>query len=88
MKRELIFMPRPTTKTALIDAANEQWDTMWKLIDSIPDGAESVAFDFGDNPKLKEAHWKWNKIIRDVLVHLYEWHRLLLGWAMKKIKKH
>ncbi|MDR1068105.1 MAG: ClbS/DfsB family four-helix bundle protein [Clostridiales Family XIII bacterium] len=54
---------------------------MWELIDSVPSGAQSVVFDFGDDPKLKEAHWKRDKNMRDVLVHLYEWHQLLLGWA-------
>ena len=74
-------MPRPTTKTELIAAANEQWDKLWKMINSIPGGAESVVFDLGDDPKLKEAHWNRDKNLRDVLVHLYEWHRLLLDWT-------
>jgi hypothetical protein len=73
-------MPRPTTKSELTSAANEQFDKLWKMIDSLPD-AESVAFDFGDDPKLKEAHWKRDKNLRDVLIHLYEWHQLLLYWA-------
>ena len=72
-------MPRPTTKTQLITAAGEQWDKMWKLIDSAP---QSAVFDFGDDPKLKEAHWKRDKNLRDILVHLYEWHELLLNWAV------
>ena len=73
-------MPRPTTKTELITAANDQWDKMWKLIDSVEGGALSIVFNF-DDPKLKEAHWQRDKNIRDVLVHLYEWHRLLLNWT-------
>ena len=74
-------MPRATTKTELVAAANEQWDKLRKLIDSIPGGAESVVFNFPDDPKLKEAHWKRDKNLQDVLVHLYEWHRLLLEWT-------
>jgi len=54
---------------------------MWALIDSIPGGAESVNFDFGDDPKLKEAQWKRDKNLRDILVHLYEWHQLMLDWT-------
>jgi len=73
-------MPRPTTKTELITAANDQWDKMWGLVDSIEGGAQSIVFGF-DDPKLKEAHWRRDKNIRDVLVHLYEWHRLLLNWT-------
>ena len=74
-------MPRATTKTELIAAANDQWDKMWKMIDSMPDGMRSAVFNFGDDSKLKEAHWKRDKNLRDVLVHLYEWHRLLLNWT-------
>lgn len=29
----------------------------------------------------KEAHWGRDKNLRDVLVHLYEWHQLLLNWV-------
>ena len=74
-------MPRATTKTELIESANSQWDKMWKLIDSTPGGAQSVVLDFGDDSKLKEAHWKRDKNLRDVLIHLYEWHQLLLNWT-------
>lgn len=74
-------MPRATTKSELITAANDGWNKMWKLIDSLPGGAKSVVFDFGDNPKLKEAHWKRDKNLRDILIHLYEWHQLLLTWV-------
>ena len=74
-------MPRATTKAELIAAANGQWEKMWKLIDSIPGGAQSITFSFGNDPKLKEAHWSRDKNMRDVLIHLYEWHRLLLDWT-------
>ena len=73
-------MPRPTTKDELIAAANEQWDKMWDMIDALP-CAKTVAFDFGNDPKLTEAHWRRDKNLRDVLIHLYEWHMLLLRWA-------
>jgi hypothetical protein len=73
-------MARPTTKAELISAANDQWKKMWKMIDAIPGGAQSIVFNF-DDPKLKEAHWKRDKNMRDVLIHLYEWHQLLLDWV-------
>ena len=37
-------------------------------------------FDFSKDEKKKEAHWKRDKNLRDVLIHLYEWHQLLLNW--------
>jgi hypothetical protein len=74
-------MPRPTEKTELVAAANGQWGKMWALIDSIPGGAQSAVFNFSNDSKLKEAHWQRDKNLRDVLVHLYEWHQLLLKWT-------
>ena len=73
-------MSRPATKQDLILAANDQFDKLWKLIDSLP-SAQDAVFDFGDDPGLKESHWKRDKNIRDVLTHLYEWHQLLLNWV-------
>ena len=74
-------MPRPITKAELTAAAGDQWDKMWKLIDAMPGGAQSAVFHFGNDPKLKEAHWQRDKNMRDILIHLYEWHQLLLKWA-------
>ena len=74
-------MPRPTTKAELIKAADEQYQSMWKLVDSITDNAQSIVFDFGNDFDKKEAHWVRDKNLRDVLVHLYEWHQLLLNWV-------
>ena len=74
-------MPRPTTKDELIDAATDQWRRMWSMIDAMPEEQRCATFSFDDVQKLKEAHWKRDKNLRDVLVHLFEWHRLLLDWA-------
>ena len=74
-------MARPTTKDALITAANEQFNNLWMLIDSMPNGAQETVFNFGDDLNKKEAHWTRDKNLRDVLIHLYEWHQLLLDWV-------
>ena len=76
-------MSRPTTKADLIEAANEQFDKLWKLIDSMSADEQSAVFSFGDDflQKQKEAHWTRDKNLRDILVHLYEWHQLLLNWV-------
>lgn len=42
---------------------------------------QTAIFNFGDNFNKKEAHWQRDKTLRDVLVHLYEWHQLLLNWV-------
>lgn len=63
-------MARPTTKQELIAAANGQFEKLWKLIDSISEEKQQGEFSFEDR----------DKNLRDVLIHLYEWHQLLLNW--------
>lgn len=64
-------MPRATTKAELVAAANTQYDKLWKLIDSMTEEEQTAVFLFEDR----------DKKLRDVLVHLYEWHQLLLNWV-------
>lgn len=73
-------MPRAQTKTELLTAADEQWNKLWAMIDSMTETEQTAEFSF-DTTCYKEAHWNRDKNLRDVLVHLYEWHQLLLGWV-------
>ena len=74
-------MARPTTKADLVQAASTQFEKMWSLIDAMSADEQNAPFNFGDTIKQKEAHWARDKNLRDVLVHLYEWHRLLSNWV-------
>lgn len=74
-------MPRPTTKNELIIAANGQFEKLWKLISSMSDEQKNAPFGAEIAAAGKEAHWGRDKNLRDVLVHLWEWHQLLLGWV-------
>ena len=74
-------MPRPTTKSDLIAAAEDQFKKLNGLIDSMSKEGQAAAFNFGDTSNRKEAHWGRDKNIRDVLIHLCEWHQLLLNWV-------
>lgn len=74
-------MARATTKTDLITAAQEQFDKMWQLIDSMTVDEQTARFNFEITASMKEAHWERDRNLRDVLVHLYEWHLLLLNWV-------
>ena len=64
-------MPRPMTKPDLLDASGEQYDKLWKLIDSMTEEERAATFLFEDR----------DKNLRDILIHLYEWHQLLLNWV-------
>lgn len=74
-------MARPTTKKDLVEAADSNLEKLWQLIDSMTDKELNTEFDFSDDLKKKEAHWKRDKNLKDVLIHLYEWHQLLLKWV-------
>jgi len=73
-------MPRPTTKADLLATANEQYEKMWDLIRSMADEKRCAEFSAGMAAKGTEAHWSRDKNLRDVLVHLHEWHELFLCW--------
>lgn len=64
-------MARPTTKPDLVEAANEQYTKLWKLINTMTEEEQNGTFLFEDR----------DKTLRDILVHLYEWHQLLLKWV-------
>ncbi len=73
-------MARPTTKIDLIEASNLNYTKLWELINSMSKEEQTKVFNFEGATLGKEAHWKRDKNIRDVLIHLYEWHQLLINW--------
>ena len=74
-------MSRPTSKTDLMTAAADNYRKLNALIDGLTEKELTTEFDFAADEKKKEAHWKRDKNLRDVLIHLYEWHQLLLSWV-------
>ena len=42
------------------------------------DSQLNTPFDFSADESRKEAHWARDKNVRDVLIHLYEWQKLLI----------
>jgi hypothetical protein len=74
-------MARPTTKAELIAAASTEFEKLQTLVDGLTDTELNTPFNFSDDPKRKEAHWNRDQNLRDVFIHLYEWHQLLLVWV-------
>ena len=69
-------MPRPTSKDDLLTLSEENFNKLMQTVDGMSKKAMNAPFDFsGDNKK--EAHWSRDKDVRDVFIHLYEWHQLL-----------
>ena len=71
-------MGRPTSKTDLLSAAAAGYEELNQFIASMTEQEMSMPFAFDDTKK--EAHWKRDKNLRDVLIHLYEWHQLTIHW--------
>ena len=78
-------MARPTTKADLLTAAAENYEKLNVMIDGMTEKELDTPFDFSASAK-KEAHWKRDKNLRDILVHLYEWHQLLLTWVHANLR--
>lgn len=76
-------MARPKTKQELIQTSNTNFQKLWKEIDSLSEKEFNAIFDFSEQIKLKEAHWKRDRNVRDILIHLYEWHQLAIKWIEK-----
>lgn len=73
-------MARPQTKKDLLEAAHTNYEKLLALIEAMTDDELEASFSFIIDEKKKEAHWQRDKNIRDVIIHLYEWHQLLLDW--------
>ena len=73
-------MPRPKTKEELMLASKENYEKLNRFISQLSEEELQTPFDFSREQKKKEAHWKRDKNLRDVLIHLYEWQQLLLIW--------
>ncbi len=74
-------MPRPVTKSELLIAAENNYTKLNEIISGLTEKELDTPFDFSEDKIKKEAHWKRDKNLRDILVHLYEWHCLLLSWV-------
>lgn len=65
------IMIRPTTKEKLVEYGNDNFKKLLILINSMNKAEQEMNFSFKDR----------DKNIRDILVHLHEWHLLLLNWV-------
>lgn len=77
-------MSRPTSKEELKNVAWSNYQKMNEMIASMSEHELTTPFCFDEQKK--EAHWKRDKNVRDILVHLYEWHQMLLDWVPANLK--
>lgn len=74
-------MGRATTKSDMVTAAISNYEKLNVLISELTEKELSTPFDFTADGKKHEAHWGRDKNLRDILIHLFEWHQLLLNWV-------
>jgi hypothetical protein len=74
-------MPRPKDQETLLKVSENQFKILINLIEKMSDQEKQEPFCFNPEEQGKEAHWKRDQNIKDVLIHLYEWHVLLLKWV-------
>ncbi|MGN0348247.1 MAG: ClbS/DfsB family four-helix bundle protein [Roseburia sp.] len=77
-------MPRPRNKEDLMIVASSNYEKLVTLIENRTEKEKNICYDFSTEEKKKEAHWKRDKNLRDVLMHLHEWHLLLLAWIKNR----
>lgn len=77
-------MARPTNKADLLNTAASRFGQLEALLGSMDSDELQATFAFEIAGK-KEAHWTRDKNVRDVLVHLHEWHSLLATWIETRL---
>lgn len=68
-------MPRPTTKAMLIQQSQENYEKLLTLINTLSPEEQEQTFSFEDR----------DRNLRDILIHLYEWHQLLLLFVQRNM---
>jgi len=63
-------MPRPTDKATLLALGQTNFDKVFALIDSWDEATRHGEFQFEHR----------DRNVRDTLMHLHEWHRMMLRW--------
>lgn len=67
-------------KNDLLIAAADNYKKLNELISNLTK-RNLILLLISQKMKKKEAHWKRDTNLRDILVHLYEWHQLILNWV-------
>lgn len=63
-------MPRPTDKTSLLELGKSNFDKLFSLIESFTEEELNGEFNFEHR----------DRNVRDTVVHLHEWHLMMMDW--------
>ena len=70
-------MPNPTNKQELVAAMADGYAKLNEQIAKMSEDAISAPFDFAADPKKCGVRWQYDRCLRDLLIHLYEWQVLM-----------
>ena len=79
-------MPKPKDRETMLKASKETFTALQDLISGMSDEIRTAMFSFDPLKQGKEAHWKRDQNVRDVLIHLYEWHVMMIRWVESNTK--
>ena len=70
-------MPNPSNKQELLAAMADGYAKLNEQISKMSEEAISTPFDFTADPKKCGVRWQYDRCLRDLLIHLYEWQVLM-----------
>ena len=70
-------MPNPSNKQELLAAMADSYAKLNEQIAKMSEEAISAPFDFAADPKKCGVRWQYDRSLRDLLIHLYEWQVLM-----------
>ena len=79
-------MAVPIAKQELLDAIVEGYAKLNEQIALMTDEAVAAPFNFAADPKKCGARWQYDRCLRDLLAHLYEW-QVLMREFVKNIRE-
>jgi len=74
-------MARARCKEDLLIFSQDNYNKLLEIISSMTEKEMSTPFDFSSDAKKTEAHWGRDKNVRDIIIHLYEWQKLMLSFV-------
>ena len=70
-------MANPTTKQELLVSMADGYVKLCEQIAKMSDEEKTKPFDFSADPKKCGVRWQYDRCLRDLLIHLYEWQVLM-----------
>ena len=81
-------MPKPTNKLELIALMQEGYTKLHDQINKMGAEVAAAPFSFAADPKKCGVRWTYDRCLRDLLTHLYEWQVLMRAFVQNIRENH